>query len=473
MVDGRNHKRPLRFLRMFIRQVVLLLMLTVLIFAALVMTNPGLRLGILVLQRIYPVNVVVEDIRGNAMQGAQIRRVIIDDWLLMENVTIGWTRAPTFRVHMNARRTSISGKLPRHVATLPKMVQRELSQVIAPIFAPGEKLQVVYQPWEATAFMSVDVLSHTYRLTWQHAKRSISLVSGTNLETTSIHYSLTDNGGLYVDMDGKIMLPGGETMVIRQAHLGYLNKRLKLNLFVTDRKQQSVLKANVSPQPSHQHSIDLSLKLPSSNLTIEGDLGEHSNLGFDAQISDLMTADIHARKVRLSGAIQDNISKPSFSLSITADQIAWAGHVSKQINLQYQSNPSLPWHQGKIALRIGQLLTNDAMGAENLTLGNVYHQDKMTYRFTAELDQTPLSGIFTVDESGDHIAIDVIDFHSNHTAIITADAHHRFAIYSDRVVISQHGTLATFGISGMLHFDNDTMIFICVNLPLVACREGL
>ena len=36
------------------------------------MTNPGLRLGILVLQRIYPVNVVVEDIRGNAMQGAQI-----------------------------------------------------------------------------------------------------------------------------------------------------------------------------------------------------------------------------------------------------------------------------------------------------------------------------------------------------------------------------------------------------------------
>ena len=52
----------------------------------------------------------------------------------MENVTIGWTRAPTFRVHMNARRTSIGGKL-RHVATLPKLVQRELSQVIAPIFA--------------------------------------------------------------------------------------------------------------------------------------------------------------------------------------------------------------------------------------------------------------------------------------------------------------------------------------------------
>ena len=216
------------------------------------------------------------------------------------------------------------------------------------------------------------------------------------------------------------MLPGGETMVIRQAHLGYLNKRLKLNLFVTDRKQQSVLKANVSPQPSHQHRhLHSSCRPKFDN---RGDLGEHSNLGFDAQISDLMTADIHARKVRLSGAIQDNISKPSFSLSITADQIAWAGHVSKQINLQYQSNPSLPWHQGKIALRIGQLLTNDAMGAENLTLGNVYHQDKMTYRFTAELDQTPLSGIFTVDESGDHIAIDVIDFHSNHL-LSSADAH--------------------------------------------------
>ena len=102
----------------------------------------------------------------------------------------------------------------------------------------------------------VDVL-HTYH-DLQHAKRSISLVSGTNLETTSITTALTDNGGLYVDMDGKIMLPGGETMVIRQAHLGYLNKRLKLNLFVTDRKQ-SVLKeclaAAVTPTPdSDLHS---------------------------------------------------------------------------------------------------------------------------------------------------------------------------------------------------------------------------
>ena len=47
-----------------------------------------LRLGILVLQRIYPVNVVVEDIRGNAA-GCINQCVIIDDWLLMENVTIG------------------------------------------------------------------------------------------------------------------------------------------------------------------------------------------------------------------------------------------------------------------------------------------------------------------------------------------------------------------------------------------------
>ncbi|HAV94116.1 MAG TPA: hypothetical protein DCW33_04510 [Proteobacteria bacterium] len=453
MVADKNQRRPLRFLRLFIRQVALLLMLMVLFVAALVMTNPGLRLGILALQRFYPVNVVVEDVRGSVIQGAQIKRVIIDDWLLMENVTLDWTRTPSFRVQINARHASISGKLPRHIATLPKSIQRQLTQVIAPIFAPGEKLQVVYQPWEATAFMSVDVLSHTYRLTWQHAKRSISLVSGANLETMSIGYSLTDNGGVYVDMDGKMIFPGGETFIIRRAQLGYLNKRLKLKLSAHDRKQQSVLKVNISPQPSQQHHIDLSLKLPSSNLTIEGDLGEHSNVGMDARISDLETADVHGRNIRLSGAIQGNISKPSLSFSATADQIAWSGYINKQFDLQYQSNPLLPWHQGKIALRIGQLLTNDAMGVEKLTLGNVYHQDQMTYRFTAELDQTPLSGVFTVDQSGDHVAIDVIDFHSNHTAIISADGYQRFIIHPDRVVISQHGTLPTLGVSGMLHFD--------------------
>ncbi|MAV28848.1 MAG: hypothetical protein CMF43_03485 [Legionellales bacterium] len=443
----RSAKRPTHFAILFMQQALVLLLIIALSIIALVTTTAGLQICIWIAKPLLPFSVSVETVRGSVLSGMSIQRATVADLITLHNISAKWSYSDALRINVDAQSAELAATNYRGLTQFPKETQAMIDQV-----TQWNKLQMVIKPTEQSAYLQADYLATSYRFTWLYEQRSLTIVSGESIDALTINYSMTENNGIYLAADGKLLLPSRDVLVFSPSQINYRDGRLSAHVRAQSRIGQSRLRISVSPS-EQQHQLDVEFRNRLGHFEIRGPLGDQSDLTFQAEVPTAQVGQNRAERVRVNGSLQALWRDPSVKLLIRAGQLYLGDYAGQGLSLDYERLPGQSsWVDAAIMFSLDQLSINNQFTFEKIALGNIQGSNQRDYIFTAQQDQTPITAQLTTQAHEEKIDIVISELTSNHSPLLSPGAQ-KISIYHDRVALTNDSQMGSMGLSGMLYRD--------------------